>query len=953
MTLALTAYGVGQPRLIEFAPLGGGFELVRAGKCAPLWAEPGDYQGVLRVVMDLATDIERVTRSRPIVSHEARPPGSNVVLVATLGRSGALDRLALAGKLDTGSIAGKWEAFVIAVVSDPWPGVAKALVIAGSDKRGTIYGAYELSEQIGVSPWYWWADVAPDQHDTLVVRPGTYIGGPPAVRYRGVFLNDEAPALSGWAREKFGGFNHRFYTNVFELLLRLKGNLLWPAMWNNSFATDDPANARLADEYGIVMGTSHHEPMMRAWKEWTWAGHPKGSWDYAKNAPALRAFWTEGLRRNRAFEKIITLGMRGDGDEPMSETQSVALLERIVADQRAIIAGELDPAVERVPQVWALYKEVQGYYEKGMRVPDDVTLLWCDDNWGHLRRLPTPDERSRAGGAGVYYHFDYVGGPRSYKWLNTTPLPKIWEQMHLADQSGAHRIWIVNVGDLKPMEFPIEFFLTFAWSPDRWPRERFPDFTRLWAEREFGAAHAAEIAQIIARYTKYNGRRKPELLEPDTYSLVHYREAETVLADWRAITTMAEGIQRSLPAALHDAFFQLVLHPAKASALVNELYITVGRNRLHAAQGRAGANTLASRARELFKADAELSHEYNHRLAGGKWNHLMDQTHIGYTSWREPRSNTMPAVLEIEVPEPARMGLAIEGSTSSWPGAETNPVLPDFDAFNQPKRYVEIFNRGRTPFVFTAETSAPWIRPHPDAGQVREEQRVEVSIDWSRVPPGTNEGSITFRATGTAVTVRLRAVHPSHPTRDSLEGFVEADGYVSMEAVHFTARGDAGAVRWEPVEDLGRTLSSMTVFPVTARSVMPPHDAPWLEYRMFLFTTGTVEVEALLAPSLNYAPDRGVRLALSFDDEPPRVVTVLPKGYVVDDGVRDWEESVKDAVRKVRSTHQIARPGYHALRVWMVDPGVVLQKLVVNTGGVRPSYLGPPESFRRAAYAVR
>src|SRR5579885_1602511 len=443
---------------------------------------------------------------------------------------------------------------------------SKALVIAGSDKRGTIYGIYDLSEQIGVSPWYWWADVPVKRSNALYIKPGRHIESEPAVKYRGIFLNDEAPSLTGWVKEKFGNYNHEFYNKVFELLLRLKANYLWPAMWNNAFNEDDPLNPKLADEYGIVMGTSHHEPMLRAQQEWK--RHGKGAWDYATNGDFLRQFWTEGVERNKNYESIITLGMRGDGDLPMSEERNVALLERIVADQRKILAEHVNPDLSKVPQDWALYKEVQDYYEKGMRVPDDVTLLWCDDNWGNIRRLPTPDERKRSGGAGIYYHVDYVGDPRSYKWLNTVPIAKIWEQMNLAHEYGANRIWILNVGDLKPMEFPMEFFLNFARDPARWPREKLAEYARLWAEREFGPAHAAEIAEIIAKYTKFNGRRKPELLEPDTYSVVNYREADSVFHDFQSIVAKAERIYRELPANQRDAFFELVLFPAKASAQV-------------------------------------------------------------------------------------------------------------------------------------------------------------------------------------------------------------------------------------------------------------------------------------------------------------------------------------------------------------------------------------------------
>jgi len=451
----LHALTIGQDRYVDPAYHPGDFSLVTRNAAATLFVDSADFPGVVRAANDLQADIERVTNRVVAVAHDEKRLGSNVIIVGTAGKSKIIDQLIRDHKIDVTAVASKWESFLIQVVPKPLPGVASALIIAGSDKRGTIYGIYDLSSQIGVSPWYWWADVPIQHHDELFVKPGTYVQGPPAVKYRGIFLNDEAPSLTGWVIEKYGTYNHEFYTKVFELLLRLKANYLWPAMWNNAFNEDDPLNPQLADEYGIVMGTSHHEPMLRAQQEWK--RHGKGLWDYSKNAEILKEFWYLGVERNKKYESIITLGMRGDGDLPMTESANIALLEKIVADQRKMIADRVNADISKVPQDWALYKEVQEYYEKGMRVPDDVTLLWCDDNWGNVRRLPTQEERKRSGGAGIYYHFDYVGDPRSYKWLNTIPIAKVWEQMNLAYHYGADRIWIVNVGDLKPMELPIDF----------------------------------------------------------------------------------------------------------------------------------------------------------------------------------------------------------------------------------------------------------------------------------------------------------------------------------------------------------------------------------------------------------------------------------------------------------------------------------------------------------------
>ncbi|MGA2264439.1 MAG: glycosyl hydrolase 115 family protein, partial [Acidobacteriota bacterium] len=708
-------FALGQAQYVASVSIPGGFPIVQGSNAAAIYVDSKDWPGVKRAISDLQADIARVTGRNAEIHNDAGGLGRNAIIVGTIGKSQIIDVLAAGGKIDISQIAGKWESFFLQVVPNPLPNVSSGLVIVGSDKRGTIYGIYDLSEQMGVSPWYWWADVPVRHKDALFVKPGKYQQGEPAVKYRGIFLNDESPDLTGWVAEKFGAipsgtnppmppnvanYNSGFYARIFEVILRLKGNYLWPAMWNNAFNEDDPDNPRLADEYGVVLGTSHQEPMLRAQKEWDRRYQQTlGSWNYYKYPDVLQTFWREGIQRNKNYESIITIGLRGADDTPMipgaTVAQSMALLEEIVAVQRKMIAQEINPDVTKVPQLWCLYKEVQEYYNAGLRVPDDVTLLWADDNWGDIRRLPSDAERQRPGGAGVYYHFDYVGGPRNYKWINTNPIAKVWEQLTLAKEYGADRIWIVNVGHFKGLEFPVEYFMHLAWNTSRWTNRNVNEYTRLWAAREFGPAYAADIADIISKYTKYNGRRKPELLEPTTYSLTNYQEADTVVADFKAITAKAEGIYGKLPPDARDAFYELVLFPTKACAQVNELYITAGKNTLYAQQGRAGANDLAAQAEASFKADTNLRDDFNHRLAHGKWNHFMDQVHIGYTIWQDPPRNVMPRVTRIDVPRAAAMGVAVDGSTSAWPGASDGPVLPAFDVFNQQRHYIDVFNRGQ------------------------------------------------------------------------------------------------------------------------------------------------------------------------------------------------------------------------------------------------------------------
>jgi hypothetical protein len=940
------------------------FAIVQDKTAATIHVDAGDYPGVARAAADLQADIARVTDCTAKLVREEEGLGDNVIFAGTIGRSAAIDRLIRERKIDVSQTAGRWESFLIQVVPEPLPGVARGLVIAGSDKRGTIYGIYDLSEQMGVSPWYWWADVPVEHADAVYVKPGRYVQGPPSVKYRGIFLNDEAPDLSGWVAEKFGyvprcddppipggvaNYNSKFYARIFEVILRLKGNYLWPAMWNNAFNEDDPNNPRLADEYGVIMGTSHQEPMLRAQKEWDRRyQRTLGSWNYYRNPDVLQAFWREGIRRNKDYESIITIGLRGANDTPMipggTVPQSMALLEEIVAVQRKMIAEEIDPDVTKVPQLWCLYKEVQEYYKEGLRVPDDVTLLWADDNWGDVRRLPTEAERKRSGGAGVYYHFDYVGGPRNYKWINTNPIPRVWEQMHLAYALGVDRIWIVNVGDIKPMEFPISFFLDYAWHADTWSVEAVAGYARAWAARQFGRERADTIAAMLAAYLKYNSRRKPELLSPETYSLTDYREAERVVADYRALATAATRLSGELPPRDRAAFYQLVLHPILASANLNELYVTIAKNRLYAQQGRAAANDLAARARELFRRDEEITRYYNDTLAGGKWSHMMDQTHIGYRSWQEPPRNSMPAVTEIDVQAAAHMGVAIEGSASWWPKDSGDAVLPEIDPYLRQSRYVDVFNRGSTPFEYSVKAVEPWVLISPSHGRVEPQTRLEVTIDWSRAPTGNRRVPLTIGGPdGQRVLVYVEVRNPTAPQRNAVRGFIQGTGYVSMESEHYTRSVESPSIHWVRIPDLGRTGSGMTAMPVTIARQTPGGASPRLEYGTHLFDSGDVEVTVYVSPTLDYNGVQGLRYGISFDDEPPQIVNIH-----ADTTLRAWERSVSDNVITAVSRHRLEQPGDHVLKFWLVDPGIVLQKIVVDAGGVKPSYLGPPESFYRA-----
>jgi hypothetical protein len=941
LTGAGTANALGEPKYVSNVSSQGAFALAANGHSATLVVSNEDWPGVMRAAGDLSQDVGRVTgHDAPVIksvtTNERAAASVDVVIIGTIGKSPLIDELVRKHKLDVSGIQGQWEAEVTTVVEHPMPGVQRALVIAGADKRGTIYGIYDLSEQIGVSPWYWWADVRVAHADALYVQPGRYVQAAPAVKYRGIFFNDEAPALSGWTKEKFGGMNHEFYTKVFELLLRLKANFLWPAMWNNAFAADDPENARLADEYGIVIGTSHEEPMMRAEKEWT-AGH-HGAWDYSTNQKEIDEFWREGMERDKNYEEVVTLGMRGEGDTPMSASANTELLERIVADQREILKQTVNPDLEKVPQVWALYKEVQGYYESGMRVPDDVTLLWSDDNWGDLRRLPTPEERKRPGGAGIYYHFDYVGGPRSYKWLNTNPIPKVQEQMNLALKYGADRLWVVNVGDGKPMEFPIEFFLDYARTPDRWDKDHLDEFTKLWATREFGPQHADEIATAMEDYTRYNGRRKPELIDPATFSLANFGEVDRVEAEWKTLAERVDMLAVKLPEDERDSYFELIQYPVDACANLTEMYIAAARNAADAKVGNPQANAEADEVQALFQKDAALSDEYNHGVLNGKWDYMMDQTHIGYTAWNDPPANVMPAVSWIQVPEAGSLGVSAEGATFTRAGARFGFSLGTISTFSNPMRTLTLFDRGKTPVEFTVQTSAPWIVASESSGTVgATEQKVTLHVDWSKVPANMAvEGTIKVSSGDARPMTYTLSARQMNIMPEDVHGFYEADGYVAIEAADTSARTTDGETHWEELPGYGETKSAMTVFPVTAESNTDSKAA--LKYSIYLYDAGDFQLQTTLAPTLNFVPGRGLRFAVSVDGGPRTVVDELEHNSQT-----DWEQAVSDGVRRVTVPLTIAKPGYHTLEIWAVDPGVVLERLVVSQGPLLPSYLGPPE----------
>ena len=598
---------------------------------------PHEHSCVQLAVNNLLSDFEKVTGKKATLTD-----GAVEVLIGTVGCNPQIDQWVKQGKL--ANLKGKTEKFIIKTIGSQ-------LVIAGSDKRGTVYGIYELSKQIGVSPWYYWADVPVEKHASIYIKNGEYTDGEPAVAYRGLFLNDEAPCLTTWVKNTFGTDygGHLFYEKVFELILRLKGNYLWPAMWGWAFYADDPENLKTADRMGVMMGTSHHEPMARNHQEY--ARHRKewGAWNYSTNKENLDRFFREGIVRMKHTDDIVTIGMRGDGDEAMGNGTDVRLLEEIINNQRRIIKDVTKRPAKETPQIWALYKEVQDYYDAGLRVPDDVTILLCDDNWGNVRRIPTAEEKKRKGGWGLYYHVDYVGAPRNSKWINVTPIQNMWEQLQLAYNGGIQKLWILNVGDLKPMEYPIQLFMDMAWNPDKFQVNTLLDHTRDFCAESFGEEHADEAASILNLVCKYNGRITSEMLDARTYTC---EEFERVVNEYKALEARALRLFIELQPEYQDAYRQLILFPVQAMGNIYEMYYAQAMNLQLAKSNDPEANLWAERCRQAFKRDSLLCNYYNKVMAGGKWDGMMIQKHISYRTWNDNyRADVCPRL--VEVPEPA------------------------------------------------------------------------------------------------------------------------------------------------------------------------------------------------------------------------------------------------------------------------------------------------------------
>jgi hypothetical protein len=820
---------------------GDGYFTISSGNdLSEIMVNSSDHAGVIRAVYDLQTDVYNVSGNKPSLKFDQTFNARNVIIVGTIGKSALIDDLVEKKVINASELKGKWEKFIIKTIENPIPGVKSALVIAGSDKRGTIFGIYELSEQMGVSPWNWWADVPVQKKENIFVVPGTYTQGEPAVKYRGIFINDEAPSLTGWVNHTYGTDygGHRFYSRVFELILRLKGNYLWPAMWSWSFYADDPLNSKVADEMGVIIGTSHHEPMARNHQEWARNREEYGAWNYSTNQKVIDQFFRDGIERMQGTEDLVTIGMRGDGDEAMSAEADVALLERVVKNQREIIEKVTKRPASETPQVWALYKEVLDYYDAGMRVPDDVIMLLCDDNWGNVRRLPNEKELKHPGGWGMYYHVDYVGAPRNSKWLNVTPIQHMWEQLQLTYDYGVDKLWVLNVGDLKPMEYPITLFLDMAWDPTQYSAVNLMEHPRKFGAQQFGEDQADEAMRILNLYSKYAGRVTPEMLDRHTYNL------ET--GEWKKVSDEflkleAEALRQylSLEPQYRDAYQQLILFPVQAMANLYEMYYSQATNHKLFAENNPQANEWADNVERTFKRDAELNHDYNNVMANGKWKNMMSQKKIGYTSWHDNfPADTLPEIFRIQNPE-------------------------------------------------------------------------------------TAVGNYVFEA---------------------------GNGYVAIEAEHYYALKDAPNARWTVIPYLGRTLSGLAVMPYSEAV-----DGASVSYKMKLPSdVKNVTVHVVVKSTLAFANLEGHKYSIGFSGGEAQTINFNADLNEKPENIYSvFYPTVARRVveKKVEMEVPASSDGMQTLMLTPLDPGIVFEKIIVDFGGYKNSYLFMDESENKREVA--
>ena len=953
--------------------------------------EQSAFPGVIRVTEKVAHDVELVSGKKPQILVEKEIPetlessGEDwTIIAATKGKSSFLKKLEEAGSAELKELEQKRECYAWIFPEIKNRTKSNLLVIAGSDKRGTIYGLFHLSEMLGVSPFVDWCGLMPPKQEKIELREDmACISKEPSVRYRGFFINDEWPAFGNWCNHNFGGFNAKAYDHVFELLLRLKGNYLWPAMWSARFADDGPdlLNAELADEYGIIMGMSHHEPCLRQGEEYKYLRGKNSvygdAWNFRTNREGITKFWEDGLKRSGKFENVITVGMRGEADTAImgknaTLEDNIQLLRHVLKTQKKLIQERVNPDLTKVPRMIALYKEVEEFFygnEKtkglmGAEELEDVILMLCDDNYGNLRTLPTEEMRKHAGGYGMYYHLDYHGWPVSYEWINSSYLPKIWEQMSMAYDFGVRELWMVNVGDIATQEFPLSFFLDMAYDFDRWGSRALnctQEYTRKWVRQQFGSVEEETqdtIADILEQYTKIIHRRRPEALNPETYHPVQEKESSRIFEEeeqlLKKLQDVYETIEKTNPQNL-SAFIALVYYPAFGTMNLVKMQILAGWNHYYANLGAVCANDYGDEVERCMEQDRKAVEMY-HQMDQGRWYGMGMSQHIGFTHWNEDECRN-PVVMRVIPLKKRSILVAADGTAQHAEGSpwlDNTMKLKDFLNPDCTRASVTLYSRSDLKAEYKVLKKPGWLSVEPMEGWLdgvsQKKVRLNLTLIKQRLPE-TNQDTIQDSLEIATPEGKCEITVPVYTgnLQDKKNVFVDTMGYLSIEAAHYVNSVPGNykdrQVKFENLQGYGKTNSAMKAFPSDACTV-PGQDAPYLEYQFVLEESGTYEAEFYMQPSNPVTRENQLLYAVRINEEMTETVNAVEKDYQVGDQAEKWAEGVLSQIR--RQTVSIkCRAGFNTLRVYHVTPGFVLEKIVIYPMGEKPeeSYLGPAETY--------
>lgn len=935
------------------------FPLVSSHKTV-IYYDAGDYGVVEKTACLLAEDIKRVTNKKVPVSSK-KVSSEYAVVVGTVGRNAFIDRLVAEGQLDVSAIRGGWEQFVVKTIDDPAKGVKKVLVIAGCDRRGTAYGVFTLSEAIGVSPLYWWADVPTKRKSQLYIENINYVSQAPSVQYRGIFINDEGWGITPWAGKTFdkelGDIGPKTYAKVCELILRMKGNMLAPAMHPSSGAFNKYSENKLvADSYGIIMSSSHCEPLLFN-NVTEWDKKTMGEWNYITNKGGINKILDRRVSENAPYENIYTIAMRGIHDAGLvgvPKDKEVSLVEEVIADQRGILKQHVDSPLDSIPQIFVPYKEVLDIYERGLKLPEDIMLVWPDDNFGYIKRLNNKEERNRKGGSGVYYHISYLGEPHDYLWLNTTPPALMFEEMRKAYDTGAKRYWLLNVGDIKPGELGMKTFLDMAWDIDKFNFDNINNHQVDFLASIFGEKYREDIDDIMNSYYHLGFQHKPEAMGwgyewnnehaqermTDTdFSFANYNEAEGRMQEYDRISDKSEKIWNTLPESYKAAFYELVFYPVKGAALMNKKMLTAQQNRWYARQGRAATNYLADRTKAYHDSIDYYTGKYN-SLLNGKWNHMMALA-PGWTATYQK----MPPVTTIDVPQKAEMRVFLPGQDSPL-GKITLNVLPCVNPYTRKESFIELYNIGEQAFTWNAKVSDSWIKLSRQSGTTLLQERIIVSVDWSKVPVGERvTGEIDIISGSNQEKIYLPVFNPVYPTAGELKGwYVEDNGCVSINPGKFHRKVENEDIKMKVIEGLGYENQCIQLGEAT-KPVQNPRrsrQAAKVEYDFYTFNAGSVTVYTYALPVFPVNSERGTCFGIMIDDGLLKYASNNAKEYS-----GEWRENVYRNSTINAVTLNIDKPGKHTLKLICSDPGMIIQKVVIDMGGMKRSYLGPETTIVR------